>query len=144
MADYAKAASELKSRLDAKTKKKNDLDTFFEGVKSNIIKEVGKANAELSAVKAPKIDIRQESPDEPTIELACGIAICKISQDRSAPSIGSVIHGESGEKTVTFLILTGETPVKAQRVSLSPSTEPQVEPPEVAATIVEELIAGAP
>jgi hypothetical protein len=144
MADYAKAASELKARLNAKIKRKADLNAFFEAVRTNMRKEVDKANVELYANSAPKIDIRQESPEEPTIELACGNAICKISQDRSTPSIAAVITGEAGEKTVTFIILTEESPLTAQRVSLAPANEAKVEPSYIAATIVEELITGAP
>jgi hypothetical protein len=144
MADYAKAAFDLKARLNAKAKRKADLNAFFEAVRSNIRKEVEKANAELSVNGAPKIDIRQESPEEPTIELACGSAICKISQDRSAPSIAATIKGETGEKTVTFILLDEESSVTAQRVSLAPANEEKVGPIEIASTFVEELIVGAP
>ena len=144
MTDYAKAAFDFKARLNAKAKKKADLDAFFEGVRVNIVKEVDRANAELSREGAPKIDVQQASPHEYTIELACRTASCKISQDRDAPSIGAVVAGEAGEKTITFLILFDESPIKARRLSLTPETEEKVDPSELAASFVEELITGAP
>lgn len=144
MAEYAKAASELKARLDAKAKRKQDLDDFFEELKTCLAEEVKKANAELKTVGAPSVDFQQASVGEPTIELRCRAANCKISQDRSAPSIAAIVKGESGEKSVTFLILPDESPLQAQRVSLAPASEPRIGPPEIAAILVEELIAGAP
>lgn len=144
MPDYARAASELKARLDAKAKKKSDLDNFFEELKLSIAEEVKKANLELASVGAPSVDFQQASVGEPTIELRCRTAHSKISQDRAAPSISAVVHGESGEKTITFLILVEESPLKAQRVSLAPAIEPKIGPSDIAATLVEELIAGAP
>jgi hypothetical protein len=144
MADYAKAAFEFKARLNAKAKKKVDLDAFFEGVRINIAKEVDKANSDLVREGAPTIDLQQASPYEHTIELICRGASCKISQDRSTPSIGAVVAGEAGEKTITFIILTEESPVKARRLSLTPETEAKVDPIDLAASFVEELITGAP
>jgi hypothetical protein len=144
MVDYPKAAFDFKARLNAKTKRKADLDAFFEGVRVNIVKEVDKANAELVREGAPKIDLQQASPHEHTIELVCRLASCKISQDRSAPSIGAVIAGEAGEKTITFMILLGESPIKAQRLTSTQETEEKIDPSELAASFVEELITGAP
>ena len=144
MTDYAKAAFDFKARLNAKTKKKADLDAFFEGVRVNIVKEVDKANIELVKASAPKIDLQQASPHEYTIEIVCRAATCKISQDRTKPSIGAVIAGEAGEKTITFIILFEESPIKARRLSLTPETEAKIDPSEVAASFVEELITGAP
>jgi hypothetical protein len=144
MTDYAKAASDLKARLDAKVKRRLDLTAFFEEVRVSLTKEVTQANVELIKAGAPKIDIQQASLGEPTIELVCDKASCHISQDRSAPSVGAVIVGESGEKTVTFLILVDESPLRARRLSLAPATEPKVDANELAATFVEELITGAP
>jgi len=144
MTDYAKAAFDFKARLNAKTKKKADLDAFFEGVRVNIVKEVDKANIELVKASAPKIDLQQASPHEYTIEIVCRAATCKISQDRSKPSIGAVIAGEAGEKTITFIILFEESPIKARRLSLTPETEAKIDPSEVAGSFVEELITGAP
>jgi len=144
MTDYAKAAFDFKARLNAKTKKKADLDAFFEGVRVNIVKEVDKANIELVKAGAPKIDLQQASPHEYTIEIVCRAATCKISQDRSKPSIGAVIAGEAGEKTITFIILFEESPIKARRLSLTPETEAKIDPSEVAGSFVEELITGAP
>jgi hypothetical protein len=144
MTDYAKAASDLKARLDAKVKRRLDLTAFFEEVRSNLTKEVAQANAELIKAGAPKIDIQQASLGEPTIELVCDKASCHVSQDRGAPSVGAVITGESGEKTVTFLILVDESPLRARRLSLAPDTEPKVDANALAATFVEELITGAP
>jgi hypothetical protein len=144
MVDYPKAAFDFKARLNAKAKRKADLDAFFEGIRLSIGKEVDKANVELSREHAPKIDVQQASPHEYTIELVCRAAKCNISQDRSVPSIGAVISGEAGQKTVTFLILIDETPVRARRLSLTPETEPKIDPAELAATFVEELITGAP
>jgi hypothetical protein len=144
MADYAKAAAGLKARVDAKTKRKNDLTAFFESVRSSIAKEVTKANVELSANGVPKIDLQQEGFEEPKIQLQCGYAICKIALDRNAPSIAAQIVGESGEKTVTFVILTEESPLSAQRASLAPAVEEKVVASHIAATFVEELIASAP
>jgi len=144
MTDYAKAAFDFKARLNAKTKKKADLDAFFEGVRVNIVKEVDKANIELVKASAPKIDLQQASPHEYTIEIVCRAATCKISQDRTKPSIGAVIAGEAGEKTITFIILFEESPIKARRLSLTPETEAKIDPSEVAGSFVEELITGAP
>lgn len=144
MANYAKAASDFKARLDAKVKRRTDLSSFFEALRSSIRKEVERANVELSANSAPNIDLRQEGHEEPTIELACGKAICKISQDRTVPSVAAIVTGEAGEKTLTFIILIEESPVTAQRVSLAPALEEKVRTSEIAATIVEELIMGAP
>jgi hypothetical protein len=144
MVDYAKAASGLKSRMDAKVKRRLDLNEFFEGVRDGLTGEVAKANAELSKAGAETVDIQQASLGEPTVELVCGKATCNISQDLNVPSIGAVISGESGAKTVTFIILIDETPVKARRVSLAPETEERVDPAQLAATFVEELIMGAP
>jgi hypothetical protein len=78
------------------------------------------------------------------MELLCRGVSCKISQDRSVPSIGAVVAGEAGEKTVTFIILIEETPVKARRLSLTPENEAKVDPADLAASFVEELITGAP
>ena len=58
MVDYPKAAFDFKARLNAKVKRKADLDAFFEGVRVNIVKEVEKANAELVREGAPKIDLQ--------------------------------------------------------------------------------------
>jgi len=144
MPDYAKAAAELKARLDAKTKRRLDLTAFFEEVRSSLTNEVAKANSELTRVGAAKIEIQQASLEEPTIALICGKASCNVSQDRSAPSIGAVVIGEAGEKTITFLILLEETPLKARRLSLAPENEEKVDAAGLAATFVEELITGAP
>jgi hypothetical protein len=144
MTDYAKAASELKARLDAKVKRKLDLTAFFEEVRAALTKEVAVANVELSKAGAPKVEIQPASLGEPTIELTCDKARCHVSQDRSAPSVGAAIIGESGEKTVTFLILIDESPLRARRLSLAPDTEPKIDANELAATFVEELITGAP
>jgi hypothetical protein len=143
MADYAKAAADLKARIDAKIKKKADLTAFFESVRTSMGQEVEKANIELAANKAPEIYLREEGYEEPTIELKCGSTICKVSQDRRVPSISAVVSGESGETTVTFIILTEETPFRAQRVSLAPAVEEKVGSDAIAATIVETLILGA-
>jgi hypothetical protein len=144
MVDYPKAAFELKARLNAKAKRKADLDAFFEGVRVNIVKEVEKANVELSRAGAPNVDLQQASPYEHTMELICRSASCKISQDRSVPSIGAIVAGESGSKTITFLILVDESPVKARRMILDPDSAEKVDRDELAAAFVEELIAGAP
>src|ERR1700733_2550615 len=101
MTDYAKAASDLKARLNAKVKRRLDLTAFFEEVRTALSKEAAKANLELDKLNAPKIEIQQASLGEPTVELMCGEASCNVSQDRSAPSVGAVIAGESGEKTIT-------------------------------------------
>lgn len=143
MADYAKAASDLKARIDAKTKKKADLTAFFESVRASIAVEVEKANIELAANKLPEIYLREEGYEEPTIEIKCGSTVCKVSQDRTVPSISASILGEAGESSVTFLILTEETPLLAQRVSLAPAVEEKVGTDAIAATIVETLILGA-
>jgi hypothetical protein len=144
MADYAKAASDLKARLDAKYKRIADLNDFFESVRSAITTEVASANAELSARKAPTIAIREEATGEPTIQLACMNALCKIAQNRDVPSISAVITGEAGETTLTFIIQIDQSPVTAQQVSLAPAAEPRLSPAEIAARFVEALIAGAP
>jgi hypothetical protein len=144
MVDYSKAAFDLKARLNAKAKRRVDLDAFFEGVRVNIVKEVEKANVELLKEGAPTVDLQLASPFEHTIELACRNASCKISQDRSVPSIGAIIAGEAGEKTVTFLILVNESPVKARRINFSTDDTEKADPTDLAATFVEELIVGAP
>jgi hypothetical protein len=144
MTDYTKAASDLKARLDAKVKRRLDLTAFFEEVRTALSKEAAKANLELEKQGAPKIDIQQASLGEPTIELVCGQARCNVSQDRSAPSVGAVVTGESGEKTITFLILVDESPIRARRLSLTPETEEKVDANLLAATFIEELITGAP
>ncbi len=144
MTDYAKAASDLKARLNAKVKRRLDLTAFFEEVRVAISREVAKANLELAKENAPKLEIQQASLGEPTIELICDKARCNISQDRSTPSIGAVVTGEAGEKTITFLILLDETPLKVRRLSLTPQTEEKVDATGLAATFVEELITGAP
>jgi len=144
MVDYAKAAFDFKARLNAKAKRKTDLDAFFEGIRVNIGKEVDKANLDLAREGAPTIDLQQASPYEHTMELLCRGVSCKIFQDRSVPSIGAVVGGEAGEKTITFIILLEETPVKARRLSLTPDAEAKVDPVDLAATFVEELITGAP
>jgi hypothetical protein len=143
MADYAKAASDLKARINAKIKKKADLTAFFESVRVSMGQEVQKANVELAANKAPEIYLREEGFEEPTIELKCGNTVCKIAQDRRAPSITATVSGENGETTVTFIILTEESPLLAQRVSLAPAVEEKVGSDAIAATIVEALIQGA-
>jgi hypothetical protein len=144
MTDYAKAASDLKARLDAKFKRIADLNEFFESVRGSIATEVASANTELAEKCAPTIAIREEGVGEPTIQLACQNAICKISQNRDVPSISAVITGESGETTLTFVILVDQSPVVGQQVSLAPATEPKLSPSEIAAKFVEALIAGAP
>jgi hypothetical protein len=143
MVDYAKAASDLKARINAKIKKRADLNAFFEALRASIRVQVEAANVELSAVKAPTIDLRQEGYEEPTIELALGNTIGKITQDRSVPSLTAAILGAGGEKTVTFVIQTEESPLTAQRVSLAPALEEKLGTDAIAATIVEELISGA-
>ena len=144
MADYFKAASELKARLTAKATKAAELDTFFESVRSGIHEEIANANAYLARENAPKIEFKEGWPKGATIELACATATGKVALDPDAPSITAVIAGEDAEKAVTFILLHDQTPLKAQRVSLTPATEEKVGPHEVAATIVEELITGAP
>lgn len=143
MVDYAKAAFDLKARINAKIKKKVDLTAFFESVRTSMGQEVEKANIELAANKAPEIHLREEGYEEPTIELKCGSTICKVSQDRKVPSISAIVSGESGENTVTFIILTEETPFRAQRVSLAPQVEEKVGTDGIAAAIIEALILGA-
>jgi hypothetical protein len=144
MADYFKAASEFKARLNAKATKAASLDAFFEGVRTGIREEVANANAYLARENAPKIEFKEGWPSGASIELACASATCKVSLDPDVPSIRGVVTGEEGEKTVTFILLDEESPLKAQRVSLTPETEEKVGPPEVASTLVEELITGAP
>jgi hypothetical protein len=143
MVDYAKAAFDLKARINAKIKKKADLTAFFESVRTSMGQEVEKANVELAANRIPEIYLREEGYEEPTIELKCGSTVCKVSQDRKVPSISASIFGEAGETTVTFIILTEETPFLAQRVSLAPAVEEKVGTDAIAATIVETLIQGA-
>src|SRR5580658_6709049 len=98
MADYSKAASDLKARINAKVKRRLDLDAFFEELRTGLTKEVEKANAELTKAAAPKIEIQPASVGEPTIELRCNKATCNVSQNRTTPSIGAVVAGEAGEK----------------------------------------------
>lgn len=143
MVDYAKAAFDLKARINARIKKKADLTAFFESVRTSMGQEVEKANIELAANKAPEMYLREEGYEEPTIELKCGSTICKVSQDRNVPSISAIVSGESGETSVTYLILVDETPLLAQRVSLAPAVEEKVGTDAIAATIVESLILGA-
>jgi hypothetical protein len=143
MADYAKAASDLKARINAKIKKREDLNAFFEALRASMRTEVDKANVELSAVKAPTIDLRQEGFEEPTIELACANTVCRVSQDRTVPSVSAAVEGATGEKTVTFVILMDESPITAQRVSLAPALEEKLSTDAIAAVMVEELIQGA-
>ena len=144
MADYSKAASDLKARLNAKTKRRTDLYAFFEALKVGLEREVKVANAALVQVNASTVSMQQASEGEPTIELLCGKATCSISQDWTVPSVGAVIVGEAGEKTVTFVIVIAEEPVMAKQVSLTPDLEAKVSADDVAATFVEALIAGAP
>jgi hypothetical protein len=144
MADYFKAASEFKARLNAKATRAAELDSFFEGVRTSLHEEIANANAYLARENAPKIDFKEGWPTGTAIELTCASATCKVSLDPDKPSIAGVVTGEEGEKTVTFLLLDDESPLKAQRVSLTPEIELKVGPPEVAASLVEELIAGAP
>ena len=148
MADYAKAASELKARVD----KIADLVAFFESVRSNLFTETEKANSALAYENAPLIEFKQGWPDGPAIELACGNATCTVSQDIHVASIAAVVQGQAGQTTVTFLILADEStptstpisPVVARRVSLTPDIEEKVGPAEIAAAFVEALIQGAP
>jgi hypothetical protein len=144
MADYFKAASEFKARLNAKATKAANLDGFFEGVRSSLREEIANANAYLARENAPKIDFKEGRPAGVSIELACASATCKVFLDRDVPSIAAVITGEAGEKTVTFILVEEESPLKARRVSLTPETEEKVGPTEVASSMVEELITGAP
>jgi|SRR5271168_2810850 len=155
MADYSKAASGLKARIDAKVKRRLDLDAFFEELRTGISKEVEKANAELTKEGAPKIEVQRASVGEPTIELRCNKATCDVSQDRSTPSIGAVVTGEAGEKTITYHVLLEESPLKARRLSptsetgqkrlsLTSEIEGKVDVVQIASTFVEELISGAP
>jgi hypothetical protein len=144
MTDYAKAALELKGRLDAKTKRRVDLYAFFESLKASLIKEVKLANVELAREGAPLVSLQPASEGEPTIEMTCGTSLCRISQDRAVPSVGAVITGESGSKTITFLIDLQELPLKSSRVSLTPEIEEKVEVSAVAAIFVEAVIMGAP
>jgi hypothetical protein len=148
MVDYAKAASDLKARMNAKTKRREDLSAFFETLRVSVQGEVNKANVELSKNQAPDIAMREEGFEEPTIELRCGGAVCQIAQDRSVPSVSASILGTrplhpSAAKTVTFAILLDESPIAAQRVSLAPALEPKLDTEAIAATIVEELILEA-
>lgn len=147
MADYFKAASEFKARLTAKATKAAELDAFYESVRSGIHEEIANANAYLARENAPKIEFKEGWPKGAIIELVCSTAIAKVTLNPDAPeapTIAAVIAGEEAEKTVTFTLLHDQTPLKAQRVSLTPATEEKVGPHEVAATIVEELITGAP
>jgi hypothetical protein len=144
MADYFKAASEFKARLNAKATRAAALSTFFEGVRTGLREEIANANAYLARENAPKVEFKEGWPNGDLIELACASATCKVSLDPEKPSIAGVVTGEEGEKTVTFILLDEESPLRAQRVSLTPATEEKVGPSDVAATLVEELITGAP
>jgi hypothetical protein len=147
MVDYAKAATELKARLDAKKKRIADLDSFFVFLRGDVGAETQKANVELAALAAPAIFVSAENSDEianQTIQLTCGDAVATIAQDRTAPSLTATIASESGAKTVTFVIDPSQSPATAQRVSLAPAVEPKRGTQEIAATFVEELIASAP
>jgi hypothetical protein len=144
MADYSKAAFDLKARLNAKARKKADLTAFFENVRVHILSEVEKANVELVKEGAPKIDLQQASPYEATIEIACRTATCIISQDRSIPSISAVVHGELGDKTIAYRILCEESPIKARKLSDASETQANVDASDMASTFVEELIMIAP
>jgi len=148
MVDYAKAASDLKARMNAKTKRREDLVAYFEALRVSVQGEVGKANLELTNNQAPNINMREEGVEEPTIELRCWNTVCQISQDRSVPSGSAAILGAnpldpSAAKTVTFAILLDESPIAAQRVSLAPALEEKLGTEAVAATIVEALILEA-
>jgi hypothetical protein len=144
MADYQKAAADLRIRIDAKTKWVNDLNSFFESLRAEIAKEVAKANVAMNEHKLPPIIIRQEGLGEPTISLTSKQTDAKITQDRSVPSIISKVKGEAGERVLTFLILDKETPILAQRVSLAPAVESKLTTAEIAGLIVEDLIYGSP
>jgi len=144
MTNYSKAAIDLKARMDAKVKRRVDLSAFFEGLRTGLTKEVEKANVELIKEGAPKIEIQRASVGEPTIELRCGNATCNVSQDRSVPSIGAVVAGEAGEKTITYLILLEESPLNARRLGLTSEAGEKVDAVGLASAFVEELIAGAP
>lgn len=144
MTDYSKAASGLKARMDAKVKRRSDLNEFFEVLRTGLSEEVQKANAELTKEGAPKIEIQRASIGEPTIELVCGKATCNVSQNRSAPSVGAVVAGDAGEKTITYLILLEESPLKACRLSVASETAEKLDAVQIASSFVEELIACAP
>ena len=144
MADYEKAAADLKARLDAADKRTRDLNDFFEALRAAVTKEVTKANAELAKLTLPPIMVQQEGLGEPTMRLACKHASTKITQDREVPSIIATLHGEEGDKPITFVVLPDETPITAQRVSLAPATEPKLSPVQMAEIIVEEFIHVCP
>jgi len=144
MADYTKAASDLKVRLDAKAKRAANLDAFFEAVRVALSDEAEKANSALTYEGAPTIEFKEGWSTGDIIVITCATATATVTQDREAPNVAANIVSEAGEKPVTFIILPDESPVTAQRVSLSPATEPKIEPQAAAETIIQELIASAP
>jgi hypothetical protein len=144
MADYAKAASDLKARLDAKARRTANLDAFFEALRVGLSDEAEQANSALTYEGAPTIEFKEGWSTGDIIVITCGTATATITQDREAPNVAANITSETGERSVTFIILPDESPATAQRVSLSPVTEPKIEPRASAATIIEELIASAP
>ena len=144
MSDYAQAAAQLKARLDARAKKIADFDAFYESLRSHLFTESEIANSALTYENAPQIEFVEGWPEGEAMKLVLGGATCQISRDRQKPSIAADIHAESGPKTVTFLVLESESPMMAQRVSLTPAIESKIGPEGIAGVILVELITGAP
>lgn len=136
MADYANAASGLKARLDLRAKNL----AFFESVRSSLFVEVEKANSALIYEGVPTIEYREDTP----LELICAGAIATVGLDIMTPAIATTIKNAAGEKSVTFFLQNDETSTYARRASLAPATEAKSTPEEIAAAIIEELIAEAP
>jgi hypothetical protein len=113
-------------------------------VRQALMLEVEKANSALAYEELPLIAISTDVP----VKLTCLGASCTVLLDEKDPAIAASITNEWGEKPVTFLIQPNPSvagaPLTARRVSLTPDIEALVSPGQIAAVIVEELIAGAP
>ena len=149
MTDYPQAAAELKARLDAKNKKIADYHDFWEDLRNNLLIEAEKANSALTYQDAPKIDspkteTYEGAPNERVTQFTLGTATSIIHLDQEKHSIAALIKGESGEKTVTYLIDEEQSPLTASRVSISPANEPKIAPAAIAESFIEALITGAP
>jgi hypothetical protein len=140
MSDYSKAACDLKRRWDTSAAKGAHLMAFFESMRSALSREVERANSALDSEDLPNIEFKKENP----IEIACVGSKCEIHLVSDLNMILVNFASRSGEKSLRFSIQECSDPPMAHEICHSAAAEEEFAPREVAAAVIEELIAGAP
>jgi hypothetical protein len=161
MVDYGRIAEETKNKLDVaglaaalKVKLGEDSETFFKGIESCLVSEIGKANPQLdkhgllTGHKSGGIAIVPKR-FESQVRLMYGrTAICEVNFDRTHAKIQIEMSGEPDAKGETapqlmsFHLTSSDSGTVARKLESERETHGEFSPGDIAEIVVEGLIRG--